>query len=325
MKNPLLSDILEPVREKHQKVVVCSHLNPDGDAIGAQIALTRCLNAFGIEAFALWQPEAPEMLSDFLKDTPTVGHGEELSSYIGAAVDCSDVLRVAEHTRNQVGQFFLNIDHHLANTLFGVFNITNYQAAATCELLASTLYAENLPFDKIAAEALLMGIMTDTGNFTYNNTSAETFFLTGKLVKDYEISLSEVAAQIYNQNSFQRVEFLSFFLSRIRLELDNQLAIVVLEEKDFLKYGVKRSDTEGFISHLLSLKGVKIAVFLDQQVEFIKGSLRSISADFNVHQLATMWGGGGHACAAGFKIYGKSINVFYREVLEEIKKFIGSC
>ncbi len=322
MKGPFLKDVFKAVQEKHQKVVVCTHLNPDGDAIGAQIALTRCLNSFGVKAFAMWQPETPEMLGAFLSDTPIIEEKEELLSYVGMAVDCSDVLRISERTRKQLGNFCLNVDHHFSNTRFGTFNIVNYQSAATCELLATTLYAEDFSFDRISAEALLMGIMTDTGNFTYNHTSSDTFFLTGKLIKDHKVSLSDVATRLYNQNSFQRVSFLSVFLNRIRLELDNRVAVVILKDEDFLKHGVKRSDTEGFISHLLSIKGVKVAVFLDEQASFIKGSLRSISSNFNVHQLASIWGGGGHACAAGFKAYDRTANEFYTEFLKEIKNFL---
>ena len=128
--------------------------------------------------------------------------------------------------------------------------------------------------------------------------------------------------RIYNQNSFRRVAFLSFFLGCIRLEFDTRVAVVILKDEDFLKHGVKRSDTEGFISHLISIKGVKIAVFLDEQAGFVKGSLRSVSSNFNVHQLASIWGGGGHACAAGFKVYNRPANEFYIEFLQEIKIFL---
>jgi phosphoesterase RecJ-like protein len=141
-------------------------------------------------------------------------------------------------------------------------------------------------------------------------------------MKDYAVVPAEVAGRIYGHNSLQQVQFLAFFLQNIQIELAGRVAVVVLRDKDYAQYGVDRRDTENFVSQLLSIEGVQVAVFLDQQGGNIKGSLRSTS-QWDMIRVAKIWGGGGHRCAAGFRIEKRTVDSFYPELLDQLRTFFA--
>jgi phosphoesterase RecJ-like protein len=256
----------------------------------------------GFHTFCVVQPNTDEALLDFFGDTPVCTDLE--TDDVVVAVDCSDIFRLADQVRQKCLSVFLNVDHHLANTRFATHNIVQSDASAACELLTDLFYTEKLTFDRVSAEALWMGILTDTGNFTYNNTSERTFLWARQLIRDYDLVPSHIASRVYQQNPFRRVQFLAFFLTRIQLELNGSVAAVTLTEQDYRAYGAQANDADGFVSQLLSIKGVQIAVFLETRQNLVKCSLRSRSPQFNVHRIAQEFNGGGHRCASGFRVDG---------------------
>lgn len=316
---PIFHDLLN----SKKNLAVCVHARPDGDAVGAQVGCTRCLNALGGRAFCLLTDPIPSNLKCFFKDTPCIGLDDlKINDWLPVALDCSDEGRINPHVLNAFGKhFYLSVDHHPLNTLFARHNLVDTNASATCELLARHIYKEALPIDLTGAEALYAGIISDTGNFTHSCTTSQTLFYANFLIQK-GVEPYKVANALYAENPLNRLQLLALFLKRIELELNGRLAIVTLFPEDYLKTKTHRVDTEGFIAHALSVQGVQVAAFLESNKGYIKGSVRSKFPTIAVNQIAQSFGGGGHVCAAGFRVENESLDSVRSKLVQRVESIL---
>jgi len=163
-------------------VLVLGHRRPDGDCIGSQVALTRILRAMGTNAIAVNNDPVPRTLQKFVGDTPfTDPQGIEAGDYKIVTVDCADHARVGDELRERFPSVFLNVDHHVSNTKFAEHNFVLSDASATGEILAKFFFDSDLEVDQTTADALYLGICTDTGQFCYSGTNAAVFEVCRKL------------------------------------------------------------------------------------------------------------------------------------------------
>ena len=302
-----------------QRVAVVGHRRPDGDCIGSQVAMVRVLRALGVEAFAVNESVIPRRVN-FLAEGIPFYHGSAWN-FTGEKVilvDCSDADRVGPEMAKALPRPQANIDHHLSNKGFAEWDLVDSKASASAQIIAGLLIDCDLPMDPLTAQALWAGIVTDTGNFSYPSTTSEVLQMGAYLVK-LGASPSLVAAQIYERENLSRMKLLKVYLDRLLLLAKDRAAIAWLEEKDFEKTGASYEDTEGLVNYGRSLEGVAISAFIERHDGEIKGSLRSSGEQYRMDLLAQRFGGGGHACAAGFTWQG-SWEEFLSIFEEEIEK-----
>ncbi len=299
------------LKAMNRPVAVLGHLRPDGDCIGAQIALCRYLRLLGIEAVCVNTHAIPRNLQGLVADTPFVT-GKEWTpqNHVGVAVDCSDHARMGDRLKELMPEIFLCIDHHRSNPGFAAFDIVERESSATCEILSELLLPIKNAVDAVSAQALYVGIATDTGQFQYPSTTARVFELACELNKR-GANPAQAAQELYEQERFGKIQLLERFLHTLSLRFDGQLCVGTLTQEDYDRTNSAREDSEGFVNYPRSLQGVKIAAVLEESGGMVKGSLRARDPLYCVDKLAANFGGGGHAAAAGFTVEGATLETFY--------------
>ncbi len=303
-------------------VLVLGHRRPDGDCIGSQVALTRVLLELGKDARAVNQDPIPRTLQKFLGDTPfyfpdQIGSG----NYQVITVDCADQQRVGDDLNNRFPEVAMNIDHHVSNTKYGMQNFILSDASATGEILAKFFFDSKYKVDKTTAEALYLGICTDTGQFCYSATNASVFEVCRKLC-EAGASPSGIAHELYEKEKPGRIQLLQRFLASFKMEFDDRVCIGSILGNHYTETGTKPEDAENFVDYARSLDGVEIGVLLEERDGKIKGSFRAKDENFRVDLLAKEFNGGGHACAAGFNVEGV-IEDFYPPLVDAIGKHLA--
>ena len=301
---PEFSDALARVLPelKGKKVAVIGHIRPDGDCIGSQVAFTRILKAHGIQAIALNQHAIPFNLREFIGDTPFLSDTSTPPSDFDycVSVDCSATNRMGSAIMERFPKIDFCIDHHISNNGFAAVNCIDAHAAATAEIIAGMAMDCQLPIDPVSAQALFVGIATDTGQFRYAATSERVFELTAALLR-LGADAHAAAHELYERESEGRIHLLQRFLETLESHMDGQLVFGKITQSMLAETGTRREETEGFIDYARNIDSVKIAALLEEQKDgTVKGSLRSKFSKYQVDQLAARFNGGGHACAAGF-------------------------
>jgi bifunctional oligoribonuclease and PAP phosphatase NrnA len=296
--------------------VVVTHRNPDGDAIGSSIALYHLLVAKGHTVHLLLPSEYPVVFTRFLNDISVKIYDlnqDEVRAVIRSAnfifaLDFNALDRI-----DKVGEIIHDlptseiavIDHHLDPEPFAKWIISDTSSSSTCELLFDVLvqagYMKDI--DLRIAELLLLGILTDTGCFSYS-VSPELFRKSAQLIEK-GIAYKELVDEIFNSWDVKYMKLLGHCLAN-RMEIIDELqtGIIYLTKEDFQNHSIQRGDTEGIVNYLLKLKSVKIAVLITEQASIIKFSFRS-KGDLSVADLARKYfKGGGHKNASGGSMYG---------------------
>ena len=300
-----------------KSVLVLGHRRPDGDCIGSQVALTRVLLSQGIDARAVNTDPVPRTLRKFVGDTPFFRPDEvEGDDFVTVTVDCADHKRVGDELAGRFPKVFLNIDHHVSNDRYAEINLVLPEASATGEILAKFFLDNEMTIDSITAEALYLGICTDTGQFCYSGTNASVFEVCRRLC-EAGANPSSVAHELYEREKPGRIQLLQKFLASFRMEHENRVCIGSIRESYYEETGTSSEDAENFVDYSRSLDGVDIGSLLEYRNGQIKGSLRAKDSRFRVDLLAKNFSGGGHACAAGFNLE-KDLDEFYPEFVTAI-------
>ncbi len=290
---------------KGKNVAILGHRRPDGDCIGSQVALCRALNQIGVESVAINHDAIPQSLKSFIGDTPWICSGKnDITDYLDYKVitaDCADEMRAGEKLHKSYNNVLINIDHHISNTNYATHNFVVSDASATAEILAVMFLDNNLPIDSITAQALYIGIATDTGQFRYNSTTKQVFEICCKLIQ-LGANPAEAALQLYENESVNKIKLLQKFLSTLKFEFNKKVCIGQLNSRDYTESDATYDDSEGLVDYARSIKGVEIGILLEERKGSTKGSLRSKDPVHRVDLLASKFNGGGHACAAGFNI-----------------------
>ena len=299
---------------KDKKVAVLSHLRPDGDCIGAQVAMCRLLHHMGIEAVALNPDPVPRILKNFLGGTPILLPDQFTESdWVAVYIDCADQSRVGRVLLERFPRAFINIDHHISNVSYGEHNFVQTDSAATSEILAGLLLDNSLTIDPVMAQALYMGIATDTGQFRFPSTSAQVFEIC-RLLVGKGTNPAEAATELYERTSIAKLKLLQHFLASLKFEFDGRVCIGLLQHGVYEKTGAGKEDSEGLVDYARAIEGVQIGILIEERDGAVKGSFRAKDPIHRVDLLAAQFNGGGHACAAGFN-FNKSIDKFYPKLI----------
>ncbi|HLN54537.1 MAG TPA: bifunctional oligoribonuclease/PAP phosphatase NrnA [Bacteroidales bacterium] len=322
---------LENLLSVSRNIVIISHINPDGDAIGSQLALYHYLLDKGKTAAMI----APNNLQEFLK---WMDGSELINVFIRdrkkcrAIIDEADLIVMVDFNQsNRLGEAEepvmsaqakkVIIDHHLNPAEFADIIISDPAKCSTAELMYELVKIMNGgPFSsKAFAECVYVGIVTDTGNFVHGNYTPETFRITADLLET-GIRKERILNLVYNNFSSDRMKLLGFALNQRMVVLpDMKTAYIWLTREDLESYKHCKGDTEGFVNLPLSISGIHFSVLFIEKENFIKLSLRSKGC-FSTNEFASRYfGGGGHLNASGGEHYDSLQNTidYFLKALEE--------
>lgn len=300
-----LEQIAERIKSAKQ-VLIVAHMRPDGDAYGSALALSCALQNIGISSEICVESDIPSNLR-FVEGIDKIKKKPQTQYDLFIAVDCSDEQRLGDLSE----EFFLakrkkidtvNIDHHVSNTRFAKYTFVR-TCAANCMNISQLIAYLGAPFDKKTAEYLMIGLMTDSGNFSHDDVDEEAFLLAAKLAK------AGVDVRYYHYNLFKkqskaRAALYARTMSKIRYYHDECFAVIVITQEMMKECNADQSMTEGFVDFPLNVDSVEVAASL---MEVKKGqyriSLRS-KEYADVNKIAGVYGGGGHVRAAGCMLFG---------------------
>ncbi|MCB0382395.1 MAG: bifunctional oligoribonuclease/PAP phosphatase NrnA [Psychroserpens sp.] len=316
-------------------IVIIPHKNPDGDAIGASLGMFHYLKQLHHNVVIA----APNDYPEFLKWMP----GEHsILKYDNQKEDCDTVIFNADliftldfNALNRIGNMEtivanseaekIMIDHHQQPDDYATYTYSDVSMSSTCEMVFNfiEMLGDENKIDSKIATCLYTGIMTDTGSFRFPSTTSTTHNIIGKLIEK-GANNSEIHNQIYDTNSYARLQLLGRALSNLKVIPEYRTAYISLSQEELNTFDFKKGDTEGFVNYGLSLKGIILAaIFIEShQDNIIKISLRS-KGNFSVNELSRAhFNGGGHTNAAGGKSelsLQKTIDNFI-SILPEYKK-----
>jgi len=297
--------VLARLRED-TRFVLATHENPDGDALGSLVGMQGLLEALGkdsemfIAAADLPVPSEYRVFPlDRLIQTPPPDVAERTVVFL----DCGNIDRNSACVLRD-GRHLLNIDHHHDNTDFGTINYVVPDASCTAEIVWDLMGALGVRPTEALAEALYIGLITDTGRFMYENTGPRAHLMAADLI-ECGVDVPAVYRRLYEDMPASRLALLALALGQVQRFDDGELAIVALSAEDFDAVDAEESYSEGIIDQLRALQGTKVAALVRELASGErkgqhKVSLRATDDDVDVSAIARAQGGGGHRRAAGF-------------------------
>jgi len=286
--------------EKVPETALFSHVSPDGDCLGSMLALGLALESLGKKVMYYNTGPLPENLR-FLPDIDKISRviPRELPETL-IFIDCAEAERVESFSIKNYfqGKQVINIDHHVSNNLFGTLNWIDPGAAATGEMVYGLIKKLGAAITKDIAINLYTAIITDTGRFSFSNTTAKSFKIAAELVKT-GIDLAAINSILFEQKTFSQIKLLHKALSNLELLENGKIAIIVLSQKDFEETGTEENLSEGLVNYARNIESVEAAALLKEiESEEIRVSFRS-NTWIDVNKVASQFGGGGHIRASG--------------------------
>tara|TARA_B100000795_G_scaffold129680_1_gene96693 strand:+ start:12385 stop:13413 length:1029 start_codon:yes stop_codon:yes gene_type:complete len=300
--------------EKKRNIVVVGHRNPDGDAMGSTIALSKYLSKKGHNATVIVPNECPQFL-DWMPGSDEVYHFDWQNTQSQREINNSDIIflldfnalhRVGSDMQNTLEKYtndFVMIDHHQQPEDVK-YMYSDVEICSTSQMVYQFIELNN-DLDLINADiatCLYTGIMTDTGSFRFRSTTSKTHKIIADLI-DKGAENDKIHNNVYDANSYNRLLLLGQALSNLKIIPENKTAFITLTSDEKKQFDFQKGDTEGIVNYALSLKGIIFAaIFIeDEEQKIIKISFRS-KGDFSVNKFSrNHFEGGGHDNAAGGK------------------------
>ena len=314
-------DQIGKVLREHQRFAILSHVRPDGDALGSQLAFALSLEQLGKD-IRVWNENGMLEKYSFLP------RAELLSKPPATAEEFDVAVALDTAIQNRLGntiaaigsaKIWINIDHHGSNPGYGDLVMVDPSSPATGEIIFNLIKSQGLPFNHDIAENLYVAISTDTGSFQYPKTSARTFEIAAELVGVGGLDVGKISQQLYENYPRRRVELLRELLQTMRFSECGRVASFSLSLETAAELAVRPEDNEGLIDHLRAIHGVIVAVFFEELADGkVRVSMRSKEEAVDVCAICQKFGGGGHTLAAGARVRGTLAEVEQR-VLEEVR------
>ncbi|RPJ78354.1 MAG: bifunctional oligoribonuclease/PAP phosphatase NrnA, partial [Acidobacteria bacterium] len=287
---------------RRNRILITSHLKPDGDSIGSQMALAGALRSLGKEVRVVNHDQASPPLLTF----PWVEQIEIADRVDGeyeavVVMECGDLARTGVEGLERY--FLINIDHHPGNAMFGDINWFDASAAACGEMVFDVLQALDVPLTREIATHIYVAILTDTGSFHYSSISPRTFDICRQTL-EAGVDPVAIARNVFDSNNIGRLRLFGAVLGGVELEDSGRLATIYLDRAMARAAGGTYDDTEGLINLPLTIKEIQAVVFFKEvsHSEY-RISMRS-KGDIDVGDVAKRFGGGGHKNASGCTVHG---------------------
>ena len=295
------------VLARHHTFAILSHVRPDGDAIGSQIALGFSLIAAGKSVRLINEDGLPDNLA-FLPGSHAIETppSEPLPVEVAIALDTASRPRLGENSLRAAAnaRLWLNIDHHISNPGYGDLNLIDSASPATGQIVYQLITALGLPMPAESRDAIYVAVSTDTGSFQYPSTTAETYEMAADLIRR-GLDVGAINSLTYDNHPYRRVELMRELLNTLRVSSAGRVASWELPLETREKLALQPEDSEGLIDIIRAIRGVIVAAFFEELPDGqIRVSLRSKDHALNVCEIASRFGGGGHALAAGIRMPG---------------------
>lgn len=287
-----------------EHIIVASHENPDGDAIGCVRAMELALRSLGKDVIAYIPAGKFPHEYDFIRpDTLVREVPADAAGRVLLALDCGNASRLASDDLPALCPLVLNVDHHADNTHFGDLNTVRGKAACAAELVYELCGLLGVDVTREIATAIYVGMVTDTGRFQYSNTTVETLELAATLMR-VGVDVHDVFQRVYESMAFHTLKLLGRGLAAAERWDDGRIVSTYLTRVDFEAAGADDSSAESLVEMLRSVEGAEVALMVrdldgDTRAQR-KGSLRTKLEWIDVSVIARSYGGGGHRQAAGF-------------------------
>jgi bifunctional oligoribonuclease and PAP phosphatase NrnA len=324
----LLSTELEQVAEeirRGERFLLTTHENPDGDALGSLLAMHDILEALGKDSVMfLAAKEFPLPVEYRFLALEEVFHEPpaDLSDRVVIFLDCGNIDRMPVDFLREGENTVLNIDHHHDNTRFGTVNLVDVDASCTAEILYELAGLLGIELTSEIANALYVGLITDTGNFMYENADARSHRMAAALI-EAGVDVNGTYRRLYEHAPIEKLKLVGRALEGIERFEDGLLSITYISADDYKATGAGEPLTEGIIDHLRTIDGTAIAAVVREQADggraARKVSLRSTDGKIDVSAIARKQGGGGHRRAAGF-----GTDLEYPQVVEFLRDEVRS-
>jgi phosphoesterase RecJ-like protein len=311
---------------KYNRFLVASHVRPDGDAIGSQLALGLLLRDLGKQV-EVWNNDPVPAKYTFLPHAGWVKQppAQPVEFEVVFAVDNASLPRLGR-VKDAIAarKYLINIDHHASNDGYGDLSLIDPESPATGQVLYEFFRAMNYKITVEMATCLYAAIATDTGSFQYPNTTARCLRDCADLI-DLGVDVAAVSKRIYENFPIGRLRLLQKVLDKMRLSHGGKVGSFWITKDMYEETGAKPEDNEGLIDHVRSIDSVVVAVsFEEAEDNRIRLSLRSKNEKVDVNRVAMHFGGGGHAEAAGARVPGKPDEV-ERAVLDKIGEVLAEA
>jgi bifunctional oligoribonuclease and PAP phosphatase NrnA len=304
-----------------EKLLLTTHENPDGDALGSLLAMHGILKQLGKDSLMYMSPDEFPLPWEYrgLHFDDLVGQPpDDVAERTIVFLDCGNIDRMPVDFLQADGLHVLNIDHHHDNTRFGTVNLVCSEASSTAEMVWRISKELGATITPEIAKALYVGLVTDTGRFMYENTTPISHRMAAELI-EAGVEPHKVYRELYEDLPFRRLQLLQRALSSVERHDDGALTIAHLTRGDYEETGALETDSEGVVDHMRAVEGTRVAALVrellsDDREGMRKVSLRATDGSVDVSRVARAFGGGGHPQAAGF-----STSVPYRELVDQLR------
>lgn len=316
----MLDDICRAIQES-DRILIVTHINPDGDAIGSSLGFHLSLREMGKISFLALETKPPEMFSFLsgIEEAILNPNIEDLNPGLVLALDAADQKRLVpgiEPIRSKVR--VINIDHHPTNPRYGDINLVREDANSTSSLVFQILKEMGHRPSYAASRALFTGLVTDTGCFRFEGVNSSTFRLAAEMCES-GIDSYQITQFLFEEHPVERLSLERLVLNRLKFFLDGKVALSELYISDFTELGASLADGENLVNKLRETRGVEVGVLMTRVSEDLtRVSLRS-KGNLDVSAIAAEFGGGGHRRAAGIKS-ALDLLTLRQELLDAIEK-----
>ena len=313
-----LDNILEEIK-KAKKIVILTHENPDGDAVGSSLAMYMTLVKMGKEP-DLIIPELPRVFR-FLPNADKIKTEGSKEPYdLAISLDAATIKMLNGWSNYfETAKVKVVIDHHGTNTMYGDYNYINPDSPAAAQILIHVIEYFDVQIDREIGTCLLTGIITDTGGFQYQTTTPETFEFASFLLKK-GVNVSDIYKRVLNTKSRANFELRKKAIDRMEFFADGKIALTYITKQDMIDVNAENGDHEGIVEEGRAIEGVEVSAFLRETDKGYRVSLRSNNY-VNVSDVCLMFGGGGHLHAAGCTI-AQTLEQVKEKIVNQVKMYL---
>ncbi len=318
MKKTILEKIRKTLKNSRRVLILC-HVDPDGDTIGSSLGLYLALTKIGCQP-TIYSVDGVPRVYRFLPGADQIVTELAPDAHYDCAitVDASDLARLGNKIKlRELAKTVINIDHHPDNSRYGDINYVEPSPSVGVQIYHLCRFLK-IKIDKNIADNIYTAIITDTGNFRYENTTGETFKIAAELLRA-GVKTHELTSRIYDNRTLISIKVTALAMSRLQFTPDHKVCWSTLPEAGLNEIGVKGSESIiGIVDLIRSVEGVEIAILLREEKGKIKINFRAKS-NISVGAIARQFGGGGHAKAAGAIVVGELAEVTQRVIAAAAK------
>jgi len=320
--SPDFKEVIEVIR-RNKSFLVCAHVNPDPDALSSQLAMVKCLQGLGKKVWAVSAAPIPKRFH-FLPGIRMIKpykKGARIPYDVAIVLDCGDFDRIGNiQELLSAERMLINIDHHITNELFGTLNILLPRASSTAEVLFDLFERMKFPITEEMAVLLYVGIMTDTGSFRYDNSTAHAHDVVARLMK-FPIPVSLLYQILYETIPLNDIKYFTRLVGTFDFLFRGKVVCLELTKKIIKKFSEEFDLRDKIFRYFRAIKGVEVILILtEDSATKTRVNLRSMRK-VDVGRLAYRFSGGGHSRASGCILEG-NVQVAKKKILAEIKKVL---